>query len=109
MDHDPLPLFITAPHQTDVLFIAVLIALLLVIAGFIALYLTIQSLPDRLASGAGKIQLQIVGILGLLSLVTFNNWFWLAGILIAAIPVPDLVTPFREGASALKKISERQD
>jgi hypothetical protein len=109
MDHDPLPFFITAPGQTDGLFVAVAIALFLAVIGFGALYFTIQALPDRLASGAGKIQLQLVGILGLVSLITLNNWLWLAGLLIAAIRIPDVMTPLRDAVGALRKISERRD
>lgn len=90
---DDLPFFITGPGGTDVLFILVSIALVLVVLGFGVLYFTVQAWPDRLAKGANKVQLQIVGILGLLSLLTFNNAFWVAGLLLAAIRIPDIVTP----------------
>ena len=97
-----LPFFITAPGQTDGLFIGVTIAFVLIIIGFGALYLAIQAIPDRFATGASKVQLQIVGILGLLSLITFNNAFWLAGLFLAAIRIPDFVTPLKGIAKSLE-------
>ena len=70
--------------------------------GFGALYFTIQAIPDRLADGASKVQLQLVGLLGLLSLFTMNNAFWVAALLLAAIRIPDLVTPLRDIVGALR-------
>jgi hypothetical protein len=81
---DELPFFITAPGQTDGLLIAV-------------------ALSDRLAKGATKVQLQIVGILGLISLFTFNNIYWVAGLILASVRLPDFITPLKEIASALSK------
>ncbi len=91
-----LPFFVTAPGDSDILYSAVAVFLVLVAVGFGALYFTIQAIPDRLADGASKVQLQIVGLLGLLSLFTMNNAFWVAALLLAAIRIPDIVTPLRE-------------
>ena len=98
-----LPFFVTAPGDFDALFFAVAIFILLVVLGFGALYFTIQAIPDRLADGASKVQLQLVGILGLLSLFTMNNAFWVAALLLAAVRIPDLVTPLRAIAGALEE------
>ena len=100
---DELPFFITAPGQTDGLFIAVALALVLIVLGLGLLYFRIQAWPDRLAKGATKVQLQIVGILGLLSLLTFNNAFWVAGLVLASIRFPDFITPLKDIANALSK------
>jgi len=102
-----LPFFITGPGESDVLFTAVTISLILIILGFGALYFTIQAIPDRLAEGTSKAQMQIVGILGLISLVTLNNAYWVAALLLAAIRIPDLVTPFKSISRSLKKMSVR--
>ena len=101
-----LPFFVTAPGDSDMLFTAVMVFLLLVAIGFGALYFTIQAIPDRLANGASKVQLQIVGILGLLSLVTMNNAFWVAALLLAAIRIPDIVTPLKEIGSEMRRNRE---
>ena len=100
---DDLPFFITAPGQTDGLFIAVALALVLIVLGLGILYFRIQAWPDRLAKGATKVQLQIVGILGLISLFTFNNAFWVAGLVLASIRLPDFITPLKDIAKALSK------
>ena len=76
---DHLQFFITAPGETDGLFIAVTIFMVLVILAFGAFYFTVQSIPDRMVEGAGKAQMQVVGLLGLLSLFTMNNIFWDGG------------------------------
>ena len=100
-----LPFFITGPGESDVMFTAVSISLILIILGFGALYFTIQAIPDRLAEGTSKAQMQIVGILGLISLITLNNAYWVAALLLAAIRIPDLVTPFKSISRSLKKMS----
>ena len=88
-----LPFFVTAPGETDVLMVAVAVTLVLVLLGFGALYFTVQAIPERMAAGAHKVQLQIVGILGLLSLFTLNNVYWVAALLLAAIPFHELFQP----------------
>jgi hypothetical protein len=101
-----LPFFITAPGESDLLFSAVVVFLILVAVGFGALYFTIQAIPDRLANGASKVQLQIVGLLGLLSLFTMNNAFWVAALLLAAVRIPDIVTPLREIGAEMRRQRE---
>ena len=100
-----LPFFITGPGESDILFTAVTIALILIVIGFGALYFTIQAIPDRLVEGTSKAQMQLVGILGLISLFTMNNAFWIAALLLAAIRIPDIVTPFKSISRSLKKLS----
>ncbi len=102
---DESSFFVTGPGETDGFLIAVAVLLFLIILGFGALYFTIQAWPDRLAKGAGKVQLQFVGLLGLISLLTLNNAFWIAALLVAAVRIPDFLTPIREIASTLKKQS----
>ena len=52
--------------------------------------------------------MQIVGILGLISLITMNNAYWVAALLLAAMRIPDLVTPFKSISRSLKKLSVAQ-
>ncbi len=95
-----LPFYITGPGETDILFGAVAVALVAIVIGFGALYFTIQAIPDRIVEGAGKAQMQVVGLLGLISLFTMNNAYWIAAILLAAVRIPDIVTPLQEIARA---------
>jgi hypothetical protein len=101
VDPDHLWFFIVRPGETDILFGAVAIALVLIVLGFGAFYFTIQAWPDRLAKGVGKAQLQVVGILGLISLLTMNNMLWVIALVLAAIRIPDIVTPLRNISRAL--------
>lgn len=100
--HEYLPFYITGPGESDILFTAVAIALVAIIIGFGALYFTIQAIPDRLVEGAGKAQMQVVGLLGLISLFTMNNLYWIAAILLAAMRIPDFVTPLTDIARSMK-------
>jgi hypothetical protein len=100
--HEHLPFYITGPGESDILFTAVAVALVAIIIGFGALYFTIQAIPDRMVKGAGKAQMQVVGLLGLISLFTMNNLYWIAAILLAAVRIPDLASPLAEIASSLR-------
>ena len=91
--YEHLPFYITGPGEIDILFGAVTVSLVAILIGFGALYFTIQAIPDRLVEGAGKAQMQVVGLLGLISLFTMNNAYWIAAILLAAVRIPDIVTP----------------
>ncbi|CAD0185003.1 hypothetical protein RUESEDTHA_01887 [Ruegeria sp. THAF57] len=86
-----LPFWVTAPGETDGFLIVVGISLIAVLLGFGALYFTVQAIPDRMAAGAHKVQMQLVGVLGLISLFTLNNAFWIAAILIAAVPLHEIL------------------
>lgn len=103
--HDPLPFFITGPGDSDILFFLVGVVLVLALIGFGALYFTIQAIPDKMASGANKAQLQIVGILGLISLFTMNNAFWIAALLLAAVPISSIVLPVKLRSKERKRVS----
>ena len=100
--HDHLPFYITGPGESDILFTLVTISLIAIVVGFGALYFTIQAIPDRIAKGTSKAQMQLVGLLGLISLFTMNNLYWIAAILLAAIRIPDFMTPLTDIARSLR-------
>ena len=87
---DPLPSFITAPGQTDVLMVAVAVFLAVAVLSFGILFLRLHSLPERMAHKSQKIQFEIVAVLGLISLFTHMHIFWIIGLLLALIDIPDL-------------------
>lgn len=100
-----LPSFITAPGGTDWLFIfstVLFIAAVLLIGSF---YLRLHSLPERMMHRSQKLQFEIVAVLGLISLVTHNHLFWIAGLLLAFIDLPDFSTPLGRIAGSLEKIA----
>lgn len=102
VNYNHLPFYITAPGESDVLFSAVTISLIAILIGFGALYFTIQAIPDRIVKGTSKTQMQLVGLLGLISLFTMNNLYWVAAILLAAIRIPDFMTPLTDIARSLR-------
>ena len=102
-----IPFFITAPGETDVLFNVMVVFVIgsIVLAGVI--FLTIHSLPERMAHKSKKIQLDIVAILCLLALFTHEHAFWFAALLLAFIDIPDFLTPFRSIASSVKTMAQQ--
>lgn len=61
------------------------------------LFLRLHTLPERMAHKSQKLQFEIVAVLGLLALFTHQHIFWVAGLLLAVIDLPDLyaATPHR--------------
>jgi len=100
-----LPPFITAPGQTDVLFVATAVVVLLGLVGIGVFYFKLHALPEHLAHRGQKIQLEIVAVLTLLALFTHNGTLWIAALLLALIPLPDFVTPLTSIASSLERIA----
>src|SRR6266481_5168921 len=102
--HD-LPSFITAPGDTDVLMIVVGIILIGSIVAVGNLYLRLHTLPERMAHKSQKLQFEIVAVLGLLALFTHNHLFWVIGLFLAMIDLPDFSTPLRRIAGSVDKMA----
>jgi hypothetical protein len=84
-----LPAFITPPGDTDVLMVVMAVFLGLAVVSFGVLYFRLHSLPEQIAHKGQKVQFEIVAILGLISLFTHMHIFWIAGLLLAFIDLPD--------------------
>jgi len=104
---DHLPAFITEPGQTDYLFVAVVIFLIVAILIIGNLYFQLHAVPERLAHRTSKVQMEVVAVLALISLFTHNHLFWIAGLLLAFIQIPDFSTPLYSIAESLGKLSGR--
>ena len=100
-----LPVFITAPGETDVLMVVMGVVLLLAILGFGILFFRLHSLPERIAHKSQRLQFEIVAVLGLISLFTHMHIFWVAGLLLALIEFPDFGTPLGRIARSTEKIA----
>jgi hypothetical protein len=100
-----LPPFITAPGETDVFFVGTAIFLVVVVLIFGVLFLTLHTLPERMAHSSHKLQFEIVAVLGLLALFTHIHLFWVAGLLLALIDLPDFGTPLRRIAGSTERIA----
>ena len=104
-----LPPFITAPGDTDTLFVAMAIFVVLAVIGIGVFYFKLHALPEQLAHRGEKIQFQIVAVLALLALFTHNHAFWIAGLLLALIPLPDFTTPLTSIANSLDRIARSRE
>src|SRR4029079_13312236 len=90
--------------QTDVLLVAMALLLVGAMLGVGVLFLTIHTLPERLAHKSQKLQFEVVAVLGLLALFTHIHLFWVAGLLLALIELPDFSTPLARMARALARL-----
>jgi hypothetical protein len=102
---DHLPFFITAPGQADGLFNAMIVFLIVVVFAVGLIYLRLHALPEHLAHGTSKVQIQIVGVLALLALFTHNHIFWIAALLIALVQFPNFSAPLASMAQSLEKMA----
>ena len=102
--HD-FPAFIVEPGQSDTLLNITIVFLILATLGVGLLFLRIHTLPERMAHRRQKLQFEIVAVLGLLALFTHIHWFWVAGLLLALIDIPDLGKPLRRIAYSTQKLA----
>jgi hypothetical protein len=65
----------------------------------------LHTLPERIAHRGHKLQFEIVAVLGLLALFTHMHVFWVVGLLLALIDIPDFGQPLRSIAGSLERIA----
>jgi hypothetical protein len=100
-----LPGFIAAPGETDVLMIVMGVVLIVAVLAVGNIFLRLHTLPERMAHKSQKLQFEIVAVLGLLALFTHVHLFWVIGLLLAMIDLPDFGTPLRRIAGSVDKIA----
>ena len=100
-----LPSFITPPGETDVLMVVMAAVLVASVLGFGILFLRLHTLPERIAHKGHKIQFEIVAVLGLIALFTHMHIFWIAGLLLALIDLPDFGTSLGRIATSTEKMA----
>jgi hypothetical protein len=99
-----LPAFIPGADGSDWLMTVVLWFLIVMAVVGGTLYLSLHSLPERLAHGKDAAHFELVAVLGLLALFTHNNIFWVAALILAFLRLPDFETPLVSIASSLKRL-----
>src|SRR5215210_4662964 len=102
-----LPAFIAAPWETDILMVGVAVFLVIAVLCVGILFLRLHTLPERMAHRTHKLQFEIVAVLGLLALFTHMHIFWVAGLLLALIDIPDFGGPLNRIAGSLATIAGR--
>lgn len=104
-----LPFFIPKADGSDQMMVTVLIFLVVVVLLLGTFYLYLHSLPERLAHKHGRIQFELVAVLGLLALFTHNQIFWVAALVLAFIQLPDFVSPLETIANSANRIARKFD
>jgi hypothetical protein len=102
-----LPAFIAAPGETDAFLVGMAVFLGIAVLIFGTLFLRLHTLPERMAHKGHKLQFEIVAVLGLLALFTHIHLFWVAGLLLALIDIPDFSGSFTRMAGSLEKIADK--
>lgn len=104
-----LPVYIPSAEGSDPLFMIVVAFMLILFLGAGVLYFKLHSLPEHMGEKANSTQLQLISILAILALFTHNNAFWVLALLLAAIRLPDYLTPIQNIANSLAKIAKKED
>jgi len=81
------------------------IVLIGAVLAFGNLFLRLHTLPERMAHRSQKLQFEIVAVLGLLALFTHQHIFWVAGLLLALVDLPDFSTPLRRIAGSTEHMA----
>ena len=101
-----LPIFVTPPGEdTDALMVVMGVVLASPLSGSASCSCDCISLPERIAHKSHKLQFEIVAVLGLIALFTHMHIFWIAGLLLAMIDLPDFGTPLNRIAGSAEKIA----
>ena len=103
-----VPFFITAPGDTDVLFNVTLVFVVACIILTGVVFLTIHSLPERMAHKSKKILLDLIALLCLLALLTHEHLFWFIAIVLAFIDIPDFLTPVNRIARSVETMAGQE-
>jgi len=103
-----LPFYLAKPGETDVLMIVMGVFLIFAVLAVGNVYLRLHSLPERLAHKGQKLQFEIVAVLGLISLFTHSHIFWIVGLLLALVDVPDFSTPLSRIAGSVEKMADTE-
>jgi hypothetical protein len=101
-----LPWFFTAPGETDGLFTAMIVLLIVACLVIGNLFLYLYQLPMQLA-GRGrvhKIQAEVIAVLALIALFTGVHLYWILGLLLAFVRLPDLWTPINSMGQSLRQM-----
>jgi len=98
-------MFITPPGQTDVLMVTCAVILGAAVLGFGVFFFRLHSLPEHIAHKGDKLQAELVAVLCLISLFTHMHIFWIIGLVLALVEMPDFGTPLKRIAGSTEKIA----
>ncbi|MDB5545546.1 MAG: hypothetical protein JWO64_2695 [Hyphomicrobiales bacterium] len=99
------PAYFVEPGSSDTVMWIIAAILVVSVLGTGLLFLRLHTLPERIAHKRQKLQFEIVAVLGLLALFTHVHWFWVAGLILALIDLPDFSGLVRRIAGSLDDIA----
>ena len=82
--------------------VAMAVVLIVAVLAVGNVFLRLHTMPERMAHKSQKLQFEIVAVLGLLALFTHQHVFWVAGLLLALVDLPDFGTPLRRIAGSVE-------
>mgnify|MGYP000480221024 CR=1 FL=1 len=97
--------FITAPGDTDYLFIGIAVLLIAAIIALGNLYFRLHALPEHWAHRTNPFQAELVAVLSLLALFTHQHIFWIAALLLALVRFPDFASPLQSMAASIMDLA----
>jgi len=100
-----LPFFLAGADGSDPLLTFAGVFLIVTVVAVGLLFLRLHTLPERMAHRGQKLQFEIVAVLGLLALFTHVHLFWVIGLLLALIDIPDFSGPMRRIAGSSERIA----
>ncbi|HZW46443.1 MAG TPA: hypothetical protein VFF61_02870 [Microvirga sp.] len=100
-----LPGFLAGPGETDVFMVVMAVVMVVAVMAIGLLFLRLHTLPERIAHKSHKLQFEIVAVLGLLALFTHIHAFWVIGLLLALIDIPNFGGALGRMAGSLEKIA----
>ncbi|MBX9930900.1 MAG: hypothetical protein K2Y56_05095 [Methylobacterium sp.] len=100
-----LPIFIPPADGTDVFMSVMAVVLVVVVMAAGLLFLRLHTLPERMAHKSHKLQFEIVAVLGLLALFTHIHLFWVMGLLLALIDIPNFGGTLSRIAGSLERMA----
>ena len=101
-----LPGFLPGPDGSDGLLVVTAVIVVAIVLVLGSLFFRLHSLPERMAHKGHKLQFEIVAVLCLLSLFTHVHMFWVAGLLLALVRIPDFGGMFDRVARALERSAD---
>lgn len=98
-----LPGFLAAADGSDPLFTGVVIGVIVLALILGAVFFRVHNLPDHIAEGDNATQARLVAVMVLIALLSGNEVFWVAALILALVKIPDLTTPLNAIADTLRQ------
>lgn len=100
-----IPSYVTEAVGSDFLFTFIVFFTVGVVVLIGVGYLTLHSVPEKMAHENNHPQFKLVRLLALLALFIHDGIFWIAAILMAGFQFPNFAAPLRSIADAIRSLA----